>query len=248
MRLVRYFGFPVAALLLLSIMISNPVSHAAGACTQGTYHFWSLVTQGAETGTVVEGILAVTGPVAPTLTFGNGTVVNVGCSATSTSIALQASLGKAGALAGRGTMTGKDWFGTFTGPRAGDGGAWRAVFAPTSIALNVAGAVVEGPHKGMNVVGDVNGIVEPDGTLFGTYLDSSNVGAGLPAGLTFPVHGWYVNGNLSVAIQWTHATDAFMTFHAVKGRFYGPLTLTGTLAGPGAGDTGSVAAMATNNA
>lgn len=242
----------VAAVLLAGTCIGAPLGaramRAAATTQPSNLYFTGLVTQGPDRGTRVEGLLALDGAGGGNLTLGNGSVAPITTGASGTSgMALTATLAPnqvihgTGAPAGMGTTAG-----TFTGPRAGDSGAWSAGIAVKVIDYAITGTINAGPNSGKQVlIGDLYGFVTADGTMFGKYVDNSKAGPGITSRV-YPVHGTFMNNMLTAGLAFSART----TF-ALVGRtrlFYGQNSVTGFLVGPSGRDSGTWAGVDNSSA
>jgi len=248
------------ALTGLMVMGGQGITVSRADTAPMNFHFFGYVLSGQDSGMMLDGILNVTvmgNAVTPVLTLGDGTVVNGMGSLKGKSITVSLPLGtKMGTVTGIGTSVGGNFLGSFIGPRKGDYGTWRAGSAPTTVSFGVTGSVSKGPSKDTGVVGDLLGVVEADGTMTGRYVDNSNANNAKAFGKTFPVHGFYANGNMTAAIMMSNPSAMMMSnanammmgktliISGRAGKFFGQDSFNGTILGPMAGDSGVVSGLA----
>ncbi len=250
----------VAALALSGLMILGGQSITASRADAGpmNFHFWGLVVGGQDSGMTLDGILNVTATgtkIMPVLTLGDGTAVNGSGALSGKSITVIFPMGKMGTIVGIGKSVGGAFVGSFIGPHPGDNGTWRAGTAPTVINFAVTGSISKGPSKSLGIVGDLYGVVEPDGTMTGRYVDNSNANS-KTFGKTYPVHGFYANNNMAAAIMMADSKAMMMGNSTMmgmgktimisgrSGTFFGQQAFNGTLVGPMSGDSGVVSGLA----
>lgn len=246
MRLIRLGG----TALLVAAALAVPVSaHAAAPSAMGLGDintiFTGYVTQGPDRGMAIEGLLSLTGG-AGTLTLGDGTAPAATASTAAAGTSLKVTLAT-GTLSGMAAGAGAAGFvGTFSGPKAGDQGFWRARTAMTVANYAITAHIAKGPHEGRTVlIGDLLGYVAADGTLFGTYTDNSKVGPGITPKI-YAVHGSFVNNIMTASIVFTPKL-AFGLVGRV-GTFYGQDEVSGNIMGPSSRDTGTWAGLSNSAA